>query len=213
MTLLGWSPVEGMNEIFTLEEAAQHFEFDRVNRAGAKFDWDKLNWINSQYLHHMPVDQLTDLLIPYWQAAGYAFDLANDRAWLEQVTALIATSLVRLQDAAPITRYLFVPNVGFTEPAAHQLQQAGVATALESIISSLEGLDTSLTADSAQSVIQQAVQAANVKKGVVMKSLRAALTGDLQGPELIPSWLLLHQRRLDLPRLRQALAAGKDGNH
>jgi glutamyl-tRNA synthetase len=204
MTLLGWSPVEGMNEIFSLQEAAQHFDFDRVNRAGAKFDWDKLNWINSQYLHHMPVAQLTDLLIPYWQEASYEFDPASDRSWLEQVTALVATSLVRLQDVAPMTRYLFVPDVGFTEPAANQLKQPGVAAVLDSVVGSLEATEPPLTTDSAQSIIQQAVQAASVKKGVVMKSLRAALTGDLQGPELVPSWLLLNQRQLDLSRLRQA---------
>ncbi|NEQ26548.1 MAG: glutamate--tRNA ligase, partial [Microcoleus sp. SIO2G3] len=107
MTLLGWSPPEGMNEIFTLDEAAQKFDFDRVNKAGAKFDWDKLNWINSQYLHHMPIDRLTDLLIPYWQQAGYEFD-PGDRAWLEQLTAVLAPSLTRLDDAVEMSRYLFV---------------------------------------------------------------------------------------------------------
>lgn len=210
MTLLGWSPPEGMNEIFSLEEAAQQFGFERVNKAGAKFDWDKLNWINSQYLHHMPVDRLTDLLIPYWQTAGYEFDPVGDRAWLEQLTALIAPSLVRLDDAVAMTRYLFVADVGFTDAAVAQLKLPGVATALQSIITALETTD--LTTDSAQTVIQQGVQAANVKKGVVMKSLRAALTGDLQGPELVPSWLLLNQHQIDLPRLRQALAVAESSS-
>jgi glutamyl-tRNA synthetase len=210
MTLLGWSPPEGMNEIFSLEEAAKQFGFERVNKAGAKFDWDKLNWINSQYLHHMPVDRLTDLLIPYWQTAGYEVDPVGDRAWLEQLTALIAPSLVRLDDAVAMTRYLFVADVGFTDAAVAQLKLPGVATALQSIITALETTD--LTADSAQTVIQQGVQAANVKKGVVMKSLRAALTGDLQGPELVPSWLLLNQHQIDLPRLRQALAVAESSS-
>jgi glutamyl-tRNA synthetase len=75
MTLLGWTPPDSTQEIFTLSEAAAVFTFDRVNKAGAKFDWDKLNWLNSQYLHKMPVPQLTDLLIPYWWLkGGYEFD-------------------------------------------------------------------------------------------------------------------------------------------
>ena len=45
MTLLGWSVPEGMNERFTLTEAAPVFGFERVNKAGARFDWDKLNWL------------------------------------------------------------------------------------------------------------------------------------------------------------------------
>ncbi|MBF2000827.1 MAG: glutamate--tRNA ligase [Synechococcales cyanobacterium M58_A2018_015] len=207
MTLLGWSPPEGMNEIFSLSEAAQQFSFERVNKAGAKFDWDKLNWINSQYLHHMPIDQLTDLLIPYWQEAGYELDAAGDRQWLEQVTALIAASLSRLDEAVEMTRYLFVADVGFTEAAIAQLQQEGTAAALQSILIALE--TTPLTADTVQSVIQQGVQAAHVKKGLVMRSLRAALTGDMQGPDLVQSWLLLHHHQLDRPRLQQALSLAR----
>lgn len=203
MTLLGWSPPEGMNELFSLEEAAQQFGFERVNKAGAKFDWDKLNWINSQYLHHLPTEQLTDLLIPYWQAAGYEFDVATDRPWLNQIAALIATDLVRLDAAAAKTRYLFVADVGFSEAATTQLHQDKVATALQGVATALE--TAPLTAETVQSVIQAGVDAAQVKKGVVMKSLRAALTGDLQGPDLVQSWLLLNQRQMDLPRLKQAL--------
>ena len=211
MTLLGWSPPEGMNEIFALPEAAQRFGFDRVNKAGAKFDWDKLNWINSQYLHHMPVEQVTDLLIPYWQAAGYEFDETGDRPWLEQMAALVAPSLVRLEDAVAMTKYLFVADVGFTEAATAQLQQEGVAAALEAIVAALESTQAPLTESEIQAVIQQSVKTANVKKGLVMRSLRAALTGDMQGPDLVQSWLLLNHHHLDLPRLKQALELSRAG--
>jgi glutamyl-tRNA synthetase len=208
MTLLGWSPPEGMTEIFSLDEAAKQFGFERVNKAGAKFDWDKLNWLNSQYLHAMPVDRLTDLLIPYWQAAGYEFS-EGDRSWLEQLTALLAPSLVRLEDAVEMSKYLFVPDVGFTEVATTQLKQENVAIALQGIVAALEA-DPAVTEANVQAVIQAGVKAASVKKGVVMKSLRAALTGDLHGPDLVQSWLLLNQHQIDLPRLKQALAIASD---
>jgi glutamyl-tRNA synthetase len=208
MTLLGWSPPEGMTEIFSLPEAAAKFGFERVNKAGAKFDWDKLNWLNSQYLHHMATDRLTDMLIPHWQAAGYAFDAVGDRAWLEQLTALLAPSLVRLTDAVEMSRYLFVSDVGFTEAATAQLQQEGVAPALKGILEVL-AVDASVTEANIQAVIQAGVKAANVKKGVVMRSLRAALTGDMHGPDLTQSWLLLNQRQYDFPRLQQALAVSE----
>ena len=172
MTLLGWSPPEGMAEIFSIEAAAANFGFERVNKAGAKFDWDKLNWLNSQYLHAMPIDRLTDKLIPYWETAGCE---VSDRPWLEQLTALLAPSLVRLEDAVAMSRYLFVAVVGFTEEATTQLKQEKVATALEGIIEALEAV--SLTEANVQDVIQAGVKAAGVKKGVVMRSLRAALHG------------------------------------
>jgi glutamyl-tRNA synthetase len=132
MTLLGWSPPEGVNEIFSLETAAQQFGFERVNKAGAKFDWDKLNWLNSQYLHEMPADKLTALLIPYWQAAGFESDW-NDHAWLERLTAMIGASLARLDEAVPMSEYLFTPTVNFTEEAIAQLRQDGSTTAVEAV--------------------------------------------------------------------------------
>lgn len=205
MTLLGWSPPDATQERFTLAEAAKQFGFERVNKAGAKFDWDKLNWLNSQYLHEMTAERLTDLLIPYWQEAGYKFNAEGDRSWLEQVSALIGASLARLDEAVPMTRYLFEPDMQFSEAAVTQLRQEGTATALQAVLTALsESIE--LGEASAQEIIKQVVKAENLKKGLVMRSLRAALTTDMQGPDLIQSWLLLHQHNLDQLRLKSALA-------
>jgi glutamyl-tRNA synthetase len=204
MTLLGWSPPEGMNELFSLDEAAQKFGFERVNKAGAKFDWDKLNWINSQYLHALPADQLTDLLLPYWQAAGLEFDWQGQRSWLEQLAALIGDSLTRLDEAVDMSRYLFTPTVELTPDAAAQMQQSGAAAAVQAVLNAIPAAP--LTGDDAQAVVQQVVKTANLKKGLVMKTLRAALTGSLQGPDLIQSWLLLNQQGWDKLRLQHALS-------
>ncbi|MER3432828.1 MAG: glutamate--tRNA ligase [Leptolyngbya sp. ERB_1_1] len=202
MTLLGWSPPEPMTEIFSLSEAAEKFGFDRVNKAGAKFDWDKLNWLNGQYIHAMPVAEVTDLLIPVWKSAGYVFDEKSDRAWLEQVSALVAPSLSRLNEAVDMTRYLFQP-LEFTDDAKAQMQQEGATTAIKAI---LDAMPSPLTEAATQEVIKQVVKEQNLKKGVVMKSLRAALTGALQGPDLVQSWLLLNQKGLDRERFEQALS-------
>lgn len=141
MTLLGWSPPDSTQEIFTLAEAAKVFGFERVNKAGAKFDWAKLDWLNSQYLHNMPVDRLTDMLIPYWQEAGYEFDLESDRAWLEEITTLIAASLTRLTDAVEMTRLFFVKSVDYTQDAIEQLKQPGSNTVIQAIVATLENTD------------------------------------------------------------------------
>lgn len=204
MTLLGWSPPDSTQEIFTLKQVAELFSFERVNKAGAKFDWAKLDWLNSQYLHNMPVAQLTDLLIPYWQSAEYEFDLVSDRAWLEQLVSLIGASLTRLTDAVEMSRLFFTKSLDYSEDAAIQLQQEGVATVFQGILTALDNVQ--LTEASIQDVIKQVIKEQNVKKGLVMRSLRAALMGDMHGPDLIQSWLILHQRDLDKPRLHQAIA-------
>jgi len=206
MTLLGWSPPDSKEEIFTLEAAAKEFSFERVNKAGAKFDWAKLDWLNSQYIHALPIDKLTDLLIPYWEEAGYKFDGGRERGWLEELVALISPSLTRFKDAVEQSQLFFTDTVEFSEEASKQLQLEGSAAALKAIIAALE--NQPLDPATAQEIIKQVVKAENVKKGLVMRSLRAALTGDVHGPDLIQSWLLLHQIGLDQPRLTQAIALG-----
>ncbi|MFM6191786.1 MAG: glutamate--tRNA ligase [Planktothrix sp.] len=205
MTLLGWTPPDSTQELFTLEAAAQHFTFERVNKAGAKFDWDKLNWINSQYLHKMPIPELTALLIPYWQEAGYEFDRNTDQPWLEQLTALIGPSLTTLKDAVEISRLFFTQTVELDEEAKTQLQQDGAIAIVQAIQDKITQQDQPFTSDAAKAMINSAMKETNVKKGLVMRSLRAALMGTMHGPDLIESWLLFHQKGIDLIRFQTVL--------
>lgn len=204
MTLLGWTPPDSTQEIFTLSEAATVFNCDRVNKAGAKFDWDKLNWLNSQYLHKMPVPQLTDLLIPYWQKAGYEFDAVADRPRLEQIAALVSQSLVRLTDAVEMCKVFFSTGVEYEEEAIAQLQQPRVAEALQAVLEVVESHAT-LTSAEAQKITKKLSKEKNLNKGLIMRSLRAALTGAMHGPDLIESWVILHQRGTDRDRLQTAI--------
>jgi glutamyl-tRNA synthetase len=201
MTLLGWTPPDSTQEIFSLQEASEVFSLERVNRAGAKFDWDKLDWINSQYLHKMNPEELVDLLIPYWQAAGYPVE-QTEHLWLVQLTALIAPSLTRLTDAVAESRQIFAEKVNYTEEALQQLQQEGVKPILESL---LAAITPNLSEEGAKEIINTVTKAQNVKKGVIMKSLRVGLMGELHGPDLIASWLLLNQRGWDSQRLEVSL--------
>ena len=207
MTLLGWTPPDSTQEIFSLTQAAESFSLERVNKAGAKFDWDKLDWINSQYLHHLPAPELVKLLLPYWQEAGYNFTLEQDGAWLEELTALIAPSLTRLQNAVAESQLLLTETVEIKEDAQHQLEQTGAKEVLRQILAFLQTGET-LTAEVAKEQLNQITKTLGVKKGVVMKSLRAGLMGTLQGPDLTQSWLLLNQKGWDQIRLSQVLANG-----
>jgi glutamyl-tRNA synthetase len=209
MTLLGWSAPEAQEQ-FTLDQAAQVFSFDRVNKAGAKFDWDKLDWLNSQYLHDMAPDPLLELVLPYFEEAGYAIDPEADRPWLLPLMALIGPSLTRLPDAVDQSRFFVTSTVEFADDAKAQLQLAGVSDILQGIIADLPADGTMASAEDLKALINQVTKDQGVKKGLVMKSLRAALMGALQGPDLMESWRILRQRQVDLPRLRAAAALAAD---
>ncbi len=197
MTLLGWTPPDAQ-EIFTLDSAATQFYLERVNKAGAKFDWDKLDWLNSQYLHSMPSDDLLSLLIPYWQEAGYQFDTGADKQWLLDLTTLLAPSLTRLTDGVKDGALFFVDGVTIASDAQEFVAQDGAKAVLESVGSQCE---SGLTLDGAKAIIKAVTKEFKVKKGLVMRSLRVGLTGALHGPDLIQTWLLLNQKGMDKTRI------------
>ncbi len=209
MSLLGWTPPDATKEIFSLREAAKEFSLDRVNKAGAKFDWAKLDWINSQYLHQMPADKLVELLIPYWQQAGYEVDLESDRPWLESLAALVGPSLTRLTDVVKETKIFFGDTVEYGAEAVDLLKQEGVKGIIQEVIDAIAS-SSPLTEENAQEIIKQVTKSQKVKKGLIMRSLRASLTGELHGPDLIQSWLLLNYKGLDKIRLQQAMTVSSD---
>jgi len=204
MTLLGWSPPEGMGERFTLAEAAAMFDFERVNRAGARFDWDKLNWLNGQVLHGLGPETLREQLLPLWAAEGWgsASNSSNspeaNPGWQIELCSLIGPSLSLLADGVEQARPFFT-TPELQEAAAAQLASEGARPALAALLERLP--EGALEADQAQVLLGEACAAAGVKKGVIMKSLRAALLGSLQGPDLLATWLLLHRSGADRPRI------------
>jgi glutamyl-tRNA synthetase len=201
MTLLGWSPPEGMGERFTLEQAAAAFDFDRVNKAGARFDWDKLTWLNSQVLHEQGPEQLLAELLPLWSAQGWAVESAAS-GWLQELSALIGPSLVTLQDGIEQARPFF-ERPELNNDAVKQLESDGARPALQALLEHVP--EGALTADAAQGLLGEAVAAAGVKKGVLMKTLRAALLGSLQGPDLLTTWLLLQPSGEARSRIERSL--------
>ena len=64
-----------------------------------------------------------------------------------------------------------------------------------------DGLDS----QRAKELLNIAAETAGVKKGLIMKGLRAALLGRMQGPDLITTWSLLARIGQDLDRLRACL--------
>jgi glutamyl-tRNA synthetase len=152
----------------------------------------------------MPAEELVELLIPYWQEAGYQFNPTSDRGWLLQLTRLIGPSLVRLAECVEMTATFFTPTATPNEEAQAQLSQAGVKEILTSLLNGLQS-QAELSPAAAQDLIKAVTKEQNVKKGVVMRSLRAALTGEVHGPDLIESLLLLHQHQLAIPRITNVI--------
>ncbi len=202
MTLLGWSVPEGMDERFTIDEAAAKFDFDRVNKAGAKFDWDKLNWLNSQVLHSWSSEQLLKVLEPLWLREGWK---APNNEWGLDLAELIGPSLTLLNDSIEQSRPFFEEPT-LEADGKHQLQSEGALKAIKYLAEELkrdswDGKDMFY----AKNLVSKSADLAEVKKGLVMKSLRAALLGRLNGPDLMTTWSLLARIGQDLNRINRCL--------
>ncbi|MFM7314168.1 MAG: glutamate--tRNA ligase, partial [Cyanobium sp.] len=102
----------------------------------------------------------------------------------------------------------FFTAPGLDEGARQQLDSPGAREALKALLERLPAAGQALGTDQAQALLGEAVAAAAVKKGVLMKSMRAALLGSLQGPDLLTTWLLLHRCGSDRARIEAALADG-----
>ncbi|WP_225323128.1 glutamate--tRNA ligase [Synechococcus sp. RSCCF101] len=201
MTLLGWSPPEDLGERFSLDQAAAAFDLERVNKAGARFDWDKLRWLNAQVLHDLPVEALQESLTPLWSGCGWT----GEPDWCRDLCALLGPSLTLLEDGVDQARPFF-ERPELDEGARAQLEVPGARPVLTLLLEALDadpwdGQDPAR----AQELIASAASGAEVKKGVVMKTLRAVLLGSLQGPDLLTTWGLLARVGEDIPRLQRGL--------
>jgi glutamyl-tRNA synthetase len=179
------------------------FDFERVNRAGARFDWDKLNWLNAQVLHSLTPGDLLAKLLPLWQEKGWGVSGATaDTTWQIDLCELLGPSLTLLADGVEQAAPFFERPVR-DAAAAGQLAAEGAGAALAAVADAIP--EGPLEPVAAKALLDTAATAAGVKKGVVMKSLRAALLGSLQGPDLLATWGLLHRIGEDAPRLADAV--------
>ncbi|WP_041391422.1 glutamate--tRNA ligase [Prochlorococcus marinus] len=202
MTLLGWSIPDGMDEKFTIEESSKVFDFDRVNKAGAKFDWEKLKWLNSQTIHDSSSEEILKAVEPLFNKEGW--DLPN-LEWSLKLIELIKPSMTLLTDSVEQSRFFFEDPL-LNQDAINQLEIEGAKDSLKIL---LKQIDTSkinkLTVEHAKKLINDAAVFGGFKKGLIMKSLRAALLGCLQGPDVINSWILLSEINQDKSRIERCL--------
>ncbi len=103
LLLLGWSHPEG-KEIMTLKEMIETFSLGRVSSNPAIFDVDKLKWINSHYIRELPIDDITNRALPFFEKAGYKIDNIE---WFKKVVDAVKDSVVVLSQFPDRARFFF----------------------------------------------------------------------------------------------------------
>ncbi len=103
LAMLGWNP-GSEQEVFTIEEMIGAFSIDRVNRAGAKFDFEKAKWFNQQWIQKLPVSSYSLRVKDFFADKGITI---SDEVYFENVLALVKERCTLLTDFYEQAGYFF----------------------------------------------------------------------------------------------------------
>lgn len=204
LALVGWSPKDN-EEILSMKDLIDQFSFDRVSKAGGVFDKNKLDWVNAHYIKELPIDDLVDLSIPELVKAGLiSQDFAQGhRDWLKLLLETVRESLSRIEEVPEKTAFLFGNLEVTEEEAKDQLASDQIGDLLGALKEELDSVDQ-VDQEFAKTVMKRIQKKTGIKgKGLYMPT-RAALTGNVHGPELSNIMELLGKEKM-LERINQIL--------
>ncbi len=185
LALLGWS-AGGDRELMSKDEMVQLFSIEKINKAGARFDYDKAKWFNQQYIMAAAPAETARRLRPDLALRGYE---ATD-VFLENFVILMRERAVFLTDFLEKGYYCFEPVREYDRATLEKKwkpENSHKFKDLQKII-----LDsTATTATELEQEIKDWLPTVDLKPGDVLPLLRIALTGTTQGPAVFDLLLLL----------------------
>jgi glutamyl-tRNA synthetase len=187
---LGWS--HGDDEMFPREKLVEWFDLEHISKSPARFDSEKLTWLNQQYMKAADDGRLAQLTAPALKASGASIEQGPP---LEAVVALLkdrVATIPRLAEAA----MLFYADPG------EQVAPADLASALAALNARLESAPWDRK--SLGAAVSAVLKEHNLKMPQLAMPLRRLLTGREQTPSL-DAVLELLGRKTVLTRLARAL--------
>ncbi len=204
MALLGWSPGDD-REVLPFDQMVAAWDLTRVNKTQAKFDAEKLAWMNGEYIKKVDLDTLTVAHTSYLDVAPTSpfagMPAERRRAFLALYQPRIAT-FAELDEAA---RFFFVrPSTWDAKAVQKHLLADGGLERLALIRDALAALPE-WSATDIQLTLDGLAASHDVKLGQIAQPLRVALTGTAVSPQIHDTLALLG-RTESLDRLKAALS-------
>ena len=178
LAMLGWNSGTDQ-EIFSLDELAQHFSLEKIHKAGARFDYDKAKWFNQQYIHATPNDVLAAELHPLSIERGYTVSETQ----LAQFAGLMKERVVFLNDFLEKGYYFFEDVKEYDATNAKKRWKADSREKFNDLQSFISTLDYS-DPHGMEHAVKEWINANGLKMGDVLPILRIALAGTMQGPAI-----------------------------
>jgi glutamyl-tRNA synthetase len=203
MALFGWSPGDD-REVLTMDEMIAEFDFDKINKAGAKFDIAKARHINQQYIFNKDMASLAANVKPFLQQKTTSL-LVNDTVYLEKMVALMRERTTVLTDFWTNGAYFFEEVNNYDMDTVRKKWKAENTEKFEALATEIEKI-ADFSATNMETCVKEFMTVSGLKMGEVMPMLRIALTGTMQGPMVFDVAELLGQAKT-VARLRKAWKA------
>ena len=191
LALLGWNPGGGeTQEIFSREELIAKFSLDGVNKAGAIFDSEKLQWMNLQFLKQMPINEFIELARPHLpflpdemdDYARTAIDLSRDR-------------IFHLSDIEAATLFFFRDEFPIEDKAAAKHFSPEAGANLQKLHDRLAQLNE-WNHDAIEAALRAESESLGVKPAALIHPARLAVSGRGVGPSVFELLNVLGRERV-----------------
>lgn len=209
LALLGWS-TGTEEEILSFDEIAARFDLDHVQKGGAIFDRERLEWLNGQWIRRLDDDDLVTRLLPFLEAEQIAGRIDRTPTADEIVTVLpmIRERLPTLGAVGDLIGFLWIDALT-VDPAAivpKRWDAATTATALAAARQTIAAVgDVSFESDELEPPLRALAEARGWKAGDLFMAIRVAVTGRTATPPLFDTLIALGRERT-LARLDAAIA-------
>ena len=172
MAFLGWSN-EDEKEVYSLNELIESFSIDGINKSGAKFDPEKLLWLNSQHIQSMGNEKLSGMV-------SKEMNVPIEKA--SKIAVMIKPRLEKLYGLKESFNYL-LNRPEFDEKAVSKLNNQETKKSLEVVLSFFENNKAMVPVKIKEELFVK-LSENNIKPGKTMPAIRVALVGKLEGPDL-----------------------------
>lgn len=199
---MGWN--DGTEqEIFSRDELIEKFSLNRVQHSGARFDEQRLLWLNGQWIRRLSLDDLYDRVVDFWPESASSATTEHKK----EILTLVQDRLKTLADLPLLSSYFFeepTPNWTMVDDNK-QLKKYSRAELADMLGQTKTALETSaFDATSIQETLNQLLESTGQKPGVLFSMIRLAVSWAPFSPALNDTLATLgNQTTLD--RLQRAI--------
>jgi glutamyl-tRNA synthetase len=200
LILLGWMPRDG-REIMPPAEAVKLFEISEMNDVQAKFDLQKLRWLNGEYIMKSPNERLAPLVRKCLETAGLPMAGHSD-AYLSKVLDLYKVRAKTLSEFPPMIDCFFREDFAAEEEGKKHLEKPESREYLALLADRMAGI-TDFSHPTIEAVFREFAEERGLKIGLIVHPARMAVSGKTKGAGLFEMMEVLGRERV-VDRMRRA---------